>query len=750
MIYKNNYLFTPWEKDFLSNAKNVKSNLDIVCPFIKLSIIKKILAALPNDIRINFRLLTRFNKQVFIQKSSDITVFDLLLNYASTKHNISIYKLNRLHAKIYIFDNEKMYVTSSNLSYSGLNSNFEIAVRIQDKNEINDVNKNISNLFMPEYQIVEDDIKQLSVVLNKSNKLFIKEALIEQTQIPEDTEEETYDNVVNDSGYKEEIADDIIDTEEQNRTLDEINNYFVPRGVPDYNNLDGVPFESQNRPLGISNKEWQDKALKDEKRISNYISQLFGNLLNNDNKKLNNIKNVFIHRTWRNAYLKDENIENKNKFFGMIGSAVFHMLITDSLIKKIVFSEDKIQRYYVKLGYLTQNYPYGNILSDIGCKFSLNMGNLKTNIDRELFEMFLGVLCISLSHVKFYNFYRKFLDKTNDFVYDNYFEYNSKSYLMEILHKNKQPDPRYSTISESGEEHQKEFKVAVFIGNKKIGIGKGKFKKEAEQQAAHNALIELGKKGTPLELNKKIFKPTKRYFVSQKRINDLKELNKNLPINLKDIGLLDITLTQPSFSNRFRETRSNGRLHYLGSFVDNYFKLYNMFFKNNGTITREVLDYIIKSTQVSPSKKYCQFFDELNLKQFLRIEIGSINDSIKSETVQALVGSIFIDKGSKGAQEFNLILWKEYLEMKVEVSLDDITRVQEIIQKTKKEENIIEYKVLSAKGPDNNREFVIGCFIEGILYGKGKGTSHKKARRKAAGVVLSSQDFLKKYNIEED
>ena len=46
MISKNNYLYTPWEKDLLKDVKGVKNSLDIVCPFIKLPIVKKILVSL--------------------------------------------------------------------------------------------------------------------------------------------------------------------------------------------------------------------------------------------------------------------------------------------------------------------------------------------------------------------------------------------------------------------------------------------------------------------------------------------------------------------------------------------------------------------------------------------------------------------------------------------------------------------------------------------------------------------------------
>jgi len=767
-MFKNSYLYTPWEKDLLKDVKGVKTSLDIVCPFIKLPIIKKILITLNNDIKINFRILTRFTKQVFLQKSSDLAIFDLLLNYASVKHEISIYKLDNLHAKIYIFDNEKMYITSSNLSYSGLNSNFEIAVHINNPEQISIVKEKISNYFIPEYQIFNKDIELLSELINESKKLYIIESQIEEIQTPEEHEEDPYDNVINDDGYKDEVTEDIIDSERQNRTLEEINKYLGQRGVADYNILEEVPFESPQRPktdiikktreelteedkkiLEEFEKYWLEKATKDEKRIDNYISKLFGNIFSKDKEKLQNLKEIFIHVTWRNLYFKDEDINSKNIFLGKLGRAIFYLLIADSLIKRIIFSEDTLQRYYVKQSYITSNYPYGKVLSDIGCKFCLNTGDLKSDFDRELFEMFLGVLSTSLSLNKFYKFYKRFLDRTEEFIYDNYFEYDSKSYLNEIIIKIGNKLPIYNTLSESGSDHKKEFEVAVSISNKIVAKGKGKSKKEAEQNAAHYAIIKLSKNNKNLlKLNKKTFKPSKKYHLSSERIEELKELNKNLPINLKDIGLLDIALTHPSYSNKYRETRSYRRLSYLGNYIDSYFKLYNIFFKNNGKITKNVLDYEIKFSNMSPKKRYIQIFNILNLKKYFRIYIGSINDSIKNDTMQALIASVFIDKGYKGAKEFNFIIWKDYLEMETNVSTDSVTEVQQIVQRAMKEKCNIDYKILMEEGPNNDRIYEIGCFIEDILYGKGRGTSIKKAKQKAAELVLNNNDFLKEYNSD--
>ena len=48
---------------------------------------------------------------------------------------------------------------------------------------------------------------------------------------------------------------------------------------------------------------------------------------------------------------------------------------------------------------------------------------------------------------------------------------------------------QYVVVAEEGPDHDKSFVVKAMIGEKEIGMGKGKTKKAAEQQAAYDALM---------------------------------------------------------------------------------------------------------------------------------------------------------------------------------------------------------------------------------------------------------------------
>lgn len=66
-----------------------------------------------------------------------------------------------------------------------------------------------------------------------------------------------------------------------------------------------------------------------------------------------------------------------------------------------------------------------------------------------------------------------------------------KTTLQEKLQKQHLGMVVYKLVSESGQDHDKTFGMAVYLGEKKIGEGKGHNKKEAQQKAAKNALDKM-------------------------------------------------------------------------------------------------------------------------------------------------------------------------------------------------------------------------------------------------------------------
>lgn len=76
-------------------------------------------------------------------------------------------------------------------------------------------------------------------------------------------------------------------------------------------------------------------------------------------------------------------------------------------------------------------------------------------------------------------------------------EIDFKTQLQEVLQARYQAAPTYTVLEESGPPHDRTFRIAVLFQEATLGVGEGKSKKSAEQQAAARALKSFGTGGKP-------------------------------------------------------------------------------------------------------------------------------------------------------------------------------------------------------------------------------------------------------------
>jgi len=115
----------PSDRLFLDLVKESKKNIYLCSPFIKTETVRNILAT--KDPYSDLEVLTSSRPSNYQRGSSDVEAIKLLVDSRYTVRNLS-----NLHAKIYIFDRKKALVTSSNLTDSGFNHNFEYGLLISD------------------------------------------------------------------------------------------------------------------------------------------------------------------------------------------------------------------------------------------------------------------------------------------------------------------------------------------------------------------------------------------------------------------------------------------------------------------------------------------------------------------------------------------------------------------------------------------------------------------------------------------
>src|SRR3989344_4564800 len=114
---------------------------------------------------------------------------------------------------------------------------------------------------------------------------------------------------------------------------------------------------------------------------------------------------------------------------------------------------------------------------------------------------------------------------------------------------------------------------------------------------------------------------------------------------------------------------------------------------------------------------------------------GRDNASLLADTVEAIIGAIYIDRGFEAASEFITKNLLADINIKLEKPLKDAkSRLQEMVQS--KGFSTPRYKVVEETGPDHNKIFMIEVLVDSRSIAKGKGKSKSIAEQAAAEAAL--------------
>jgi len=107
------------------------------------------------------------------------------------------------------------------------------------------------------------------------------------------------------------------------------------------------------------------------------------------------------------------------------------------------------------------------------------------------FEALLGALYLEGKFFELQTFLHKIFDEEVTLIDKSTTKSNFKAVLQEHVQSDSLSLPVYKVVKESGPPHNKTFNTEVYVNDLLQGEGKGKSKKEAEQNAAKEALIKL-------------------------------------------------------------------------------------------------------------------------------------------------------------------------------------------------------------------------------------------------------------------
>lgn len=116
--------------------------------------------------------------------------------------------------------------------------------------------------------------------------------------------------------------------------------------------------------------------------------------------------------------------------------------------------------------------------------------------------------------------------------------------------------------------------------------------------------------------------------------------------------------------------------------------------------------------------------------------LGREKPSIISDTLEALIGAIFLDGGLRKADGWIMKNFHELIENEISnPTIDDFkTQLQELAAKIGIKD--IRYVTEKETGPDHRKIFYISVFLNGEKFGSGEGLSKKRAEQLAAATAL--------------
>ncbi|MCR5025985.1 MAG: ribonuclease III [Methanobrevibacter sp.] len=201
-------------------------------------------------------------------------------------------------------------------------------------------------------------------------------------------------------------------------------------------------------------------------------------------------KIAFTH----SSYAKVHGLKYDYERLEFLGDSILNMLVSEYLYKKYPkYGEGKLTK--LRANYVCQSalvcYSHELGLNEY-LKVSADEMNLTDNevisITSDIFESFLGALFLDQGLAFTKRFIAKiiFVHIDEEKVFFNDYKSKIKEYCDS--HEIK---IRYGLLEEYGVPHDKTFIMEILLDGKKMGEGKGKNKKEAEQAAAHEAMINL-------------------------------------------------------------------------------------------------------------------------------------------------------------------------------------------------------------------------------------------------------------------
>ncbi len=233
-----------------------------------------------------------------------------------------------------------------------------------------------------------------------------------------------------------------------------------------------------------------------------------------------------------------------------------------------------------------------------------------------------------------------------------------------------------------------------------------------------------------------------------KKLPQFETFAKHIGVRFDDINVLKTAFTHRSYLNENKGAglEHNERLEFLGDAVLELVVTYFLFKKypnkNEGDMTsyRAALVNTVSLVRIA---------ETLGINDYLLLSKGEEKDKgrarsiIWADTVEAIIGAVYVDQGYSAAANFVSRHLLEVIDIDEIVSkklwLDAKSRFQEKAQEMTGQTP--SYKTLKESGPDHDKQFTLGIFLGSVQIATGSGPSKQEAEQKAAEKALEAKGW---------
>ncbi len=225
-------------------------------------------------------------------------------------------------------------------------------------------------------------------------------------------------------------------------------------------------------------------------------------------------------------------------------------------------------------------------------------------------------------------------------------------------------------------------------------------------------------------------------MISEKKINQIEEI---ISYKFKNKQLLQNALIHPSYISEKKKSLINNlsdfeRLEFLGDRVLGLAIstiIYKKFNKNNEGDLSKKLSYLVQKNFLH------KIAINLKIDRFLKFSSKKnqkMNISILADSIESLIGALYLDGGLKNAKKFIKSTWGPYLDIEEKNMQDPKTKLQELSQQ--KIKKLPDYNLIKKEGPSHSPIFTISLKVLNLKKIISQGSTIREAEKNAASTAL--------------